>query len=92
MPHAECIPSKNYSFLGVTPHFEGEFSNSGDGHNWNVHWQFVQKTKAGDLYLLSVQQKEHSVKNVPILYTGSSLTAYDYDGIVVKMATTDRAN
>jgi len=93
--HAEAIPFANHTNPTTsteTPVFQSGTQFTGNRpDNPRVQWQFIKKTESGDLYLIAIYQKEHLTKEVPVLYTGSSLVAYDRDHISVTFEPPDSA-
>jgi hypothetical protein len=78
--HAEIVPFKNHSIRKTspeTPCFAGGDGEDRSGRSVEVYWRFIQKTDSGDLYLISINQNAKLLKEVPILYTGSTVVAYD---------------
>lgn len=88
--NSRLVPSKNYSITKPgdgKPVYTGVFSsNAGRADKPGVFWRFVQKTEAGDLYLLSITRDEKAVKEVPVLYAGTQKIAFDEDGVRVEFA------
>jgi hypothetical protein len=93
--HAQTIPFKNhlnYKSPAKKTTFQGGWQMSGNRpDNPRVQWRFIEKTESGDLYLILIYQKEHLTKEVPVLYTGSSVVAYDRDHISVTFEPPDGA-
>ena len=92
--HAVAIPFKNHlvpKTPSETPIFQSGSGEQGPGFDHRVEWRFIEKTESGDLYLIAIYQKEHLTKEVPVLYTGSSLVAYDRDHISVTFEPPDSA-
>jgi hypothetical protein len=85
---SRLVPAKNHNIVRTgegKPVYTGGFSsNANRPEKPGVFWRFVQKTEAGDLYLLSITQNEKAVKEVPVLYTGTRQIAYDQDGVRVE--------
>jgi hypothetical protein len=93
--HSQAIPFKNHT-IPKTPDeiivFQSGCQFSGNRpDNPTVQWRYLMKTESGDLYLFSIYQKEHLIKEVPVLYTGSSVIAYDRDNISVTLEPTQGA-
>lgn len=95
LDHSETIPFKNGSIPKTSSEisvFQGGWEMSGNRpDNPRVQWRFMGKTESGDLYLIAIYQKEHLIKEVPVLYTGSSVVAYDRDHISVTFEPTESA-
>jgi hypothetical protein len=82
------VPAKNHGVVKPgdgKPLYTGGFSsNVSRPDKPGVFWRFVQKTEAGDLYLLSITRDEKAVNEVPVLYTGAHKIAFDEDGVRVE--------
>lgn len=87
MADSKCVPYKNHTIpktAGELPLFQNGFGRSGgDLNGFQVHWSFVKKTEYGDLYLFVLKKDDALVKAFPALYSGSTVIAYEHDGIQV---------
>lgn len=54
-----------------------------DLSGFQICWSFVKKTEYGDLYLFVLKNDDSLVKAFPALYSGSTVIAYEHDGIQV---------
>lgn len=89
--HSELIPFKNHSIPKTTseiPVFEGGAGKEASGYSAMVYWRFIQKTESGDLYLISITRNSKLLKEVPVLYTGSTVVGFDRDQIKVTFEST----
>jgi hypothetical protein len=92
--HAEALPFENHSIPKTSveiPVFQGGYGESGPDYDNTVQWRFIQKTESGDMYLLSIYRKGHLIKEVPFLYTGSTVVAYDENKLKVLFEPTESA-
>jgi hypothetical protein len=85
--NSKCVPYKNHSnpkTPGELPSFQSGLGTSGNElSGFAVYWSFVKKTEYGDLYLFVLKKDDVLVKAFPALYTGSTVIAYEHDGIQV---------
>ena len=84
--HSKATPFKNHSVPKAASEIPSFLDGAGEdrsGRSAEVHWRFVQKTDSGDLYLISIYRNSKLLKEVPILYIGSTIVGYDRDGIKV---------
>jgi len=90
--HSQAVPFKNHSIpkdANEVPGFQSGFGTSGErADSPHVHWRFVQKTEFGDLYLFDISKRDTLIKAFPVLYTGSSLVAYNHDDVHVTIGQT----
>jgi hypothetical protein len=92
--HAVAIPFKNHSIprnSSETPFFRCGHEEQGPGYSSRVQWRFVEKTETGDLYMVSIYKSHSLVKEAPVLYTGATLVAYDWNHIKVTLEPTGSA-
>jgi hypothetical protein len=67
------------------PQFQSscELNDETDHHKFGVFWRFIQKTEHGDVYLFTVQKDGTVLNAFAVLYSGSTLHAYQHDEIQI---------
>ena len=87
--HAETIPFENHLVL-TKPFEKSLFEGGWEMHgnrpdNPRVQWKFLGKSGAGDLYLISIYQREQLIQELRVLYKGGTQLAYDREEIKVTL-------